>query len=124
MRYAYALPFLFTLACGQASKPPCANEKDLAAFVEQEISGRLKAPSTAIFESNVVPDDDGTGGLVTGHVDAQNTFGAMIRKDYLVRVGCKDGQPYVSHGSFESKSWGIDHERQLDSLKRARGIIQ
>lgn len=46
---------------------------------EGEVKERLKAPSTAKFESNA------TGGgpwTVTGTVDAENSFGAMIRSSY------------------------------------------
>ncbi|MFI8377184.1 hypothetical protein ACIGCH_24315 [Pseudomonas helleri] len=59
----------------------------------------LKAPSTADFgsysESQVKPMPAGASAckfLVIGHVDAQNSFGAMIRNRYIVTVAKAKGQ--------------------------------
>ncbi|WOL30529.1 hypothetical protein [Pseudomonas fragi] len=58
----------------------------------------LKAPSTADFgsysESQVTPMPAGESAckfLVIGHVDAQNSFGAMIRNRYIVTVAKTKG---------------------------------
>lgn len=42
----------------------------------------LKAPSTAEFSEPVAEDDGDSSFVVTGSVDAENSFGAMLRKDY------------------------------------------
>lgn len=52
----------------------------------------LKAPSTAEFESSLIriwlmPD---SSVVVKGVVDAQNSFGAMIRSNFYVRMKWKD----------------------------------
>lgn len=59
----------------------------------------LKAPSTADFgsysESKVTPMAAGKSAckfLVIGHVDAQNSFGAMIRNMYVVTVEKAKGE--------------------------------
>lgn len=52
----------------------------------QEFVGRvLKAPSTARYSDEVVTVSSGTW-TVTGHVDAQNSFGAMIRSSYTCKM--------------------------------------
>jgi len=47
----------------------------------------LQAPSSAAFSHSaaIVPSDDG-GYLIRGSVDAQNAFGAMLRRNYLCAV--------------------------------------
>jgi len=47
----------------------------------------LQAPSSAAFAHSVaiVPNDDG-GYLIRGSVDAQNAFGAKLRRNYLCAV--------------------------------------
>ncbi len=46
---------------------------------------KLKAPSTAEFGEHAVKDD-GPAFTVAGYVDAQNSFGAQIRSQYMVKV--------------------------------------
>lgn len=56
---------------------------------ENFVKNRLKSPSTAKFddpcESCVVKQDDGTW-VVNSYVDAQNSFGAMIRENYICKM--------------------------------------
>lgn len=59
----------------------------------------LKAPSTADFgsysDSQVIPMPAGESAcsfLVRGYVDAQNSYGAMIRNNYIVTVSKVKGQ--------------------------------
>jgi hypothetical protein len=47
---------------------------------------QLKAPSTAKFGDCVSRPVNSQTALVTIDVDAQNSFGAMLRKRYVVRV--------------------------------------
>ena len=61
-----------------------------AAFIECKdfVKARLKAPSTAKFpwfEYDATADDNGNW-LVKSHVDSQNSFGAMLRMQYLCTV--------------------------------------
>lgn len=57
-----------------------------ATFCEQEVSKRLKAPATAQFHTEAVPDDpanpDAGPWAVTGTVDSENSFGAYIRTPF------------------------------------------
>lgn len=59
------------------------NSREAVAQCEARIEKLLKAPSTAEFDS--VSEGSGTW-TVTGTVDSQNSFGAMIRNDYECTV--------------------------------------
>jgi hypothetical protein len=63
--------------------------KRATASCEGFVKERLKAPSTAKF-SNEVTGVNGRLYTVTGDVDAQNSFGAMLRSKYNCLV-TKDG---------------------------------
>ncbi len=52
---------------------------------ERAVTGQLKAPSTAEF-SGTTATGSGTAFNVTGSVDAQNGFGAMIRNSFECSV--------------------------------------
>lgn len=52
---------------------------------EKQVEKLLKAPATANFDLTAVADP-GAGFVVTGTVDAQNSFGAMIRNDVKCSV--------------------------------------
>ena len=51
-------------------------------FVEE----RLKAPSTAEFTDGTTTGTAAEGWTVTGSVDSENSFGAMIRNDWSCEV--------------------------------------
>lgn len=54
------------------------------------IKDRLKAPSTAEF-LNTSTHKDGSRYLVSGELDAQNSFGAMLRHDYRCHLRYDEG---------------------------------
>ncbi|MES9636699.1 hypothetical protein [Megasphaera elsdenii] len=55
-------------------------------IAQNTVKDRLKAPSTADFDNiKVVKSKDGSV-LITGTVDAQNSFGAKLRKGFMVTV--------------------------------------
>lgn len=62
---------------------------DAYCAAKNEVERYLKAPSTAKFQPYsaylVAPIDDNTY-TVRGYVDAQNTFGAMIRSNFIVKI--------------------------------------
>ncbi|WP_426319948.1 hypothetical protein [Microbacterium sp. E-13] len=65
-------------------KPYDANNKyEAIAQCEARIKDMLKAPSTAEFHSDAAGNGTWT---VTGTVDAENGFGAMIRNDFECTV--------------------------------------
>ena len=71
------------------SPKPDTGMTDAIVFAENAVEERLKSPSTAEFsppdETNVEKVDDDTY-IVTGWVDAQNSFGATIRNYYEVKL--------------------------------------
>jgi hypothetical protein len=64
------------------------DKHDAKIVAEDEVKSRLKSPSTAEFSdwgrTEVTPIENGY--KVEGYVDAQNSFGAMIRHNYSVEV--------------------------------------
>lgn len=72
---------------------------------ESLVKDKLKAPSTAKFPSpvgNYTVDQSGNSYIVTGYVDAQNSFGAMVRENWLAtfEMGDTSGSKYkISNSS-------------------------
>jgi len=60
------------------------NRFEVIAQCEDQVKERLKAPSTAKFD-NEEASGSGTW-TVTGTVDSQNSFGAMLRADFRCTV--------------------------------------
>ncbi len=58
------------------------SSRKLIAACHAAVEARLKAPSTARYSSESVAGLTGTRWKVSGSVDAQNGFGAMLRQGY------------------------------------------
>lgn len=69
---------------GDAGMDPEVERYDAQRVCEDFVKDRLKAPTTAEFETAVT----GGGGTytVTGAVDAENSFGAKVRNQFTCRV--------------------------------------
>lgn len=80
-----------------------SNEEIMNA-VKPVICSKLKSPSSAQFPDDLISitGDDYQGYKVTGFVDSQNTYGAMVRSDFSATVSVAKGFPVV-----ESSSVGI-----------------
>lgn len=69
-------------------------ESEVIAAAQISVKSQLKAPSTARFsgskETQVKDLGDDTY-IVTGWVEAQNSFGAMVRSSFSVKLIFKDG---------------------------------
>jgi hypothetical protein len=63
---------------------------------QSSVESRLKAPSSADFGGQIATDDGGGSWTVEGSVDAQNSFGAMMRTDYTCTVDYNDGDVFVT----------------------------
>lgn len=76
------------------------NSREAISQCESAIEERLKAPTTAEFNSTATGDGTWT---VVGTVDAQNSFGAMIRSAYQcsVIIDSEAGSARVRIDSFE-----------------------
>lgn len=72
------------------SDPAADTSAQLIATCREGVKARLKAPSTAQFGEETTAGMSETRWKVSGVVDAQNGFGAMLRKRYSCQAD-KDG---------------------------------
>lgn len=94
--WAAAIGISAVLACGiyatvshSSSNPATNRGTNAVAQCETAVKNQLKAPATAKFSGEDYIDEDPTW-LVTGSVDAQNGFGALLRSAFnctLTRSG-------------------------------------
>jgi hypothetical protein len=80
--------------CGRSVGPIKAHR-----VATEAVAARLKAPKTATFsslrESQVARHEkERCRFQVTGYVDAQNSFGAMLRTGFVVEVQGSDTEPF------------------------------
>jgi hypothetical protein len=68
------------------SDPKEIKDSQACGIAEKFVSNRLKAPSTAKFPWSCNAIKNGNQWTVRGYVDAQNSFGAMLRSHYTVIV--------------------------------------
>jgi hypothetical protein len=67
---------------------------------EKSIEGQLKAPATARF-SQETADSNGPGYHVEGTVDAQNSFGALIRNQWTCESKKTDDGTWIGTAMIE-----------------------
>lgn len=93
---------LLNTGCSGPSEPPAKGSLIFGAhYVAQEfIKDTLKAPGTAKFssfsESRVTYDASDDSYFVRGWVDAQNSFGATLRSNYICTVRNTEGETWKS----------------------------
>ena len=73
------------------------NESDVWYEAKEIVKNRLKAPSTASFcsKSSATITKSGKTWVIEGYVDAENSFGAMIRNDFTVVLVFKNETQYT-----------------------------
>jgi hypothetical protein len=81
-KYLLLVPLLILTAC--AKKNP--NWTDVRAACITSVSEKLKAPSTARYDSDDKPQETPIGWRWSGYVDAQNSFGANVRSRFNCEV--------------------------------------
>lgn len=70
---------------GSSDNPPVSDEGDgftAEVMCEEFVKERLASPSSAEFSEQDHAERAGSTWLVTGVVDSENKFGAMLRADY------------------------------------------
>lgn len=90
------------------------NLKDLA---KQAVSERLVAPSTAKFQGGIVEPFNGWGFTIEAEnrvrlssiVDAQNSFGAMIRNEFIMRACQVDGTYHAIDLNLQGEMFQYDN---------------
>jgi len=75
------------------SDPEADRSNAAVAQCESAIKDQLKAPSTADFSDERYTDNDPSW-LVTGNVDAENSFGAKIRSFFRCEL-TRDGDSFI-----------------------------
>jgi hypothetical protein len=85
-----AIVLIVALCVWQGNKPTPPTDEEVhndakRACEEQFIPPHLKAPATAKFSGDTVVFD-GTAYQVTGSVDSQNSFGALVRSSFTCTV--------------------------------------
>jgi hypothetical protein len=86
---------LVTVILGSCSSEPYDpnNPVEAEAQCEGFAGKRLKAPSTADFDLSA--SREGPGWVVTGTVDAENSFGASLRSDIMCRLHFEGDTAYL-----------------------------
>ena len=81
-----ALPVSACSSGGSGPEKDAGDEWSAQAVCEEFVKDRLKSPSTADFSDENREQLTDTVFVVTGSVDSENGFGAMIRNDFTCRV--------------------------------------
>jgi len=72
--------------------PKYANKSLAFACVKEKVRQQLKSPSTAEFQHNIDMQIETTDNLsykIGGYVDSQNSFGAMLRTNFVCSLTVK-----------------------------------
>lgn len=92
--------------------------EEIMNVVKPAICAQLKSPSSAQFPVNLISitGNDTNGYKISGFVDSQNSYGAMIRNDFTAEVSIKNGQPTVTYALVgvkttvnNAKQFGINY---------------
>ncbi len=97
------LPFLFSGS--SSSTAPREEDYSTTAYLQSQayVKNALKSPASADFPSAYDIRDLGDNRfVVSSYVDSQNSFGAMLRSDWVVTV------QYLGGNEFEGKSWKLE----------------
>lgn len=98
---AGTVAFLLYAMASSDSGPETYGDSHARAHCETYLTGMLKAPGSAEFSSGSDTKISGTSPgpfTVRGFVDAQNSFGAKLRRNYLCTVTFKEGKAHLSGG--------------------------
>ena len=80
--------------------------EEIMKVVKPAICSQLKSPASAQFPVDTISivGDDERGYRVSGFVDSQNSYGAMIRNDFSAEVSIENGFPIVKSSSVATKA--------------------
>lgn len=80
--------------------------EEIMKVVKPAICAQLKSPASAQFPVDLISivGDDLRGYQVSGFVDSQNSYGAMIRNDFATTVSVENGFPVVKSSSVAAKA--------------------
>ena len=88
--------------------------QEIMAVVKPAVCNQLKSPASAQFPVDLISivGDDTRGYQVSGFVDSQNSYGAMIRNDFTANVVIKNSFPTVTTSSVGTKA-AINNAKQF-----------
>ena len=80
--------------------------QEIMAVVKPAICNQLKSPASAQFPVDLISivGDDIRGYQVSGFVDSQNSYGAMIRNDFTATEAVVNGFPVVKSAAVAAKA--------------------
>lgn len=80
--------------------------EEIMKVVKPAICSQLKSPASAQFPVDLISivGDEERGYQVSGFVDSQNSYGAMIRNDFTAMVAVENGFPVVKSSSVAAKA--------------------
>lgn len=80
--------------------------QEIMAVVKPAVCSQLKCPASAQFPVDLISivGDDVRGYQISGFVDSQNSYGAMIRNDFTATVAVENGFPVVKAASVAAKA--------------------
>ena len=99
-----------------------SSEERAVASAKTLVAEYLKAPSTAQYQSIKNIDQSGQYYLIHVIVDAQNSFGAMIRSNYLVCIELTEGNRFRFNANFAVQECSNPPDEMIISVvKRLNG---
>ena len=80
--------------------------EEIMKVVKPAICSQLKSPASAQFPIDLmsIVGDDEQGYEVKGFVDSQNSYGAMIRNDFIANVSVQNGLAVVISSSVGTQA--------------------
>ncbi|MBR3553659.1 MAG: hypothetical protein IKN72_09785 [Clostridia bacterium] len=80
--------------------------EEIMKVVKPAICAKLKSPASAQFPVDMISivGDDERGYHVSGFVDSQNSYGAMIRNDFTADVVVENGFPILKSSTLAEKA--------------------
>ena len=80
--------------------------QEIMAVVKPAVCNQLKSPASAQFPVDLISivGDETRGYQVSGFVDSQNSYGAMIRNDFNATVAIENGFPVIKSATVGAKA--------------------
>ena len=97
---ALAAVVLVAIFASHGSNRATSENSTAATAAQQIVRNSLKSPSSAVFKEITILDRKGNKYLIKTALDAQNSFGAMIRGEYLVVLTLTGGTKFDYNTDF------------------------